>query len=154
MTGYLNTITKIVAEAVERHKYVLPGGVCVCGHDTEAKEGQYQRAWRDHMVEKVAIAVHVYAMDHEHAGEEVVAKADTWTLVTELVKRGFLKAELKPASEDWDNTVPRELAGVLEDREDESSARAAAWLAEHENDDAVWYLIGSLLDQIIEMADR
>lgn len=53
----------------------------------------------------------------------------------------------------WDNTVPRELAGVLEDREDERSVRAAEWLAEHENDDAVWDLIGSLLDRITQMAN-
>lgn len=53
----------------------------------------------------------------------------------------------------WDNTVPRELAGVLEDREDERSVQAAEWLAEHENDDEVWDLIGSLLDRITQMAD-
>lgn len=53
----------------------------------------------------------------------------------------------------WDNTVPRELAGVLEDREDERSVRAAEWLAEHENDDAVWDLIGSLLNRITQMAN-
>ena len=52
----------------------------------------------------------------------------------------------------WQNTVPRELADVLRDREDEASERAAEWLAEHENDDEVWTLIGRLLDQLTDMA--
>lgn len=54
----------------------------------------------------------------------------------------------------WANSIPRELADALLDREDEESERAAEWLAEHENDDVVWNLIGPLLDQITEMADQ
>ncbi|MDX3275567.1 MULTISPECIES: hypothetical protein [Streptomyces] len=53
----------------------------------------------------------------------------------------------------WDNAVPRALADALRDREDDRSVQAAEWLAEHENDDELWSLIGSLLDRITEFAD-
>ncbi|MEH0490568.1 hypothetical protein QBA78_36540 [Streptomyces scabiei] len=53
----------------------------------------------------------------------------------------------------WDNAVPRALADALRDREDDESLRAAEWLAEHENDDELWSLIGGLLDRITEFAD-
>lgn len=56
----------------------------------------------------------------------------------------------EPAS--WDNSVPRALAEALEDREDEESRRAARWLAEHENDDYLWDLVGGLMDRITELA--
>lgn len=56
----------------------------------------------------------------------------------------------EPAS--WDNSVPRALAEALDDREDDESCGAARWLAEHENDDYVWDLIGKLLDRITELA--
>ncbi|MGW0881327.1 hypothetical protein [Streptomyces sp. NPDC002671] len=52
----------------------------------------------------------------------------------------------------WDNAVPQALADALRDREDAASLRAAAWLAEHENDDYVWQLIGKLLDRFTELA--
>lgn len=52
----------------------------------------------------------------------------------------------------WDNSIPRELAGCLEDRETTRSEHAARWLKEHENDDALWNLIGGLLDRIESMA--
>jgi hypothetical protein len=53
----------------------------------------------------------------------------------------------------WSNTVPRALAEALTDREDAESCHAAAWLAEHENDDELWDLLGKLMDRITELAD-
>ncbi|WP_327357813.1 hypothetical protein [Streptomyces sp. NBC_01304] len=53
----------------------------------------------------------------------------------------------------WDNAVPRALADALRDRADDEFVQAAEWLAEHENDDELWSLIGGLLDRITEFAD-
>lgn len=52
----------------------------------------------------------------------------------------------------WSNTVPREVAGVLQDREDADSVAAARWLAKHENDDAVWDILGRAVDELTELA--
>lgn len=54
----------------------------------------------------------------------------------------------------WDNAITRELANALRDRGDLESLAAAHWLAEHENDDEAWSLIGGLLDRITRTAKQ
>ena len=54
----------------------------------------------------------------------------------------------------WDNRITRELADALRDRGDPESREAAHWLAEHENDDGIWRLVGDLLDRLTLMANE
>lgn len=69
-------------------------------------------------------------------------------------KHGATVVDEDPDNRGWSNTVPRELASVLRDREDANSRRAAAWLKRHENDPRVWDLIDSLMDEITRIANE
>lgn len=52
----------------------------------------------------------------------------------------------------WRNSIPRELADALQNRETPEATRTIAWLAAHENDGELWDRIGDLLDDIERMA--
>lgn len=66
--------------------------------------------------------------------------------------RGALSMLQGVEASSWSNTVPREVASVLRDREGAESVAAARWLAEDENDDAVWDVLGRAVDELTELA--
>ena len=55
-------VTERAAEVVGRHGYVLPGGICACGHDLQATHGGYTKAWRAHLAHEIGAALHRVAM--------------------------------------------------------------------------------------------
>ncbi|MFK0244549.1 hypothetical protein ACIQUM_07610 [Amycolatopsis azurea] len=54
----------------------------------------------------------------------------------------------------WANPIARELAAVLDDRDDDASVAATVWLHEHENDTGFWKLIDGLLDHVVSLAEE
>lgn len=57
-----------------------------------------------------------------------------------------------PTAPHWDNDLTAAIAALLDDRDDEKSERLSEWLYEHENDDAVWGLIDSLIGDLEALA--
>jgi hypothetical protein len=68
------------------------------------------------------------------------------------LERAIVKISRSHVDDTWDNTIPREIAGALECREDSASTRAAAWLHANENEDAVWQIINRAMDAITELS--
>lgn len=69
------------------------------------------------------------------------------------LERAIVNVSRSHVDDTWDNTIPREIADALECREDAASLRAAGWLHEHENDDAVWQIINRAMDALTELAE-
>lgn len=58
---------------------------------------------------------------------------------------------------EWANSIPRELAGALSERDNDPVDRQVSqltqeWLKTHENDAAVWDVINDALDRLNELA--
>lgn len=98
----------------------------------------------------------VYTDDAGHDYEQPVADVVTaGTLIDQESGDDLpISTVVVITSDSWDNTVPRELASCLRDREDDKSVRAAEWLEDNENEDYLWNLIGDLLDRITELANE
>lgn len=69
------------------------------------------------------------------------------------LERAIVQVGRSHVDDTWDNTIPREIADALECRSDAVSLRTAAWLHEHENDDAVWQIINRAMDALTELAE-
>lgn len=55
---------------------------------------------------------------------------------------------------DWDNSLPKAFADLIEDREEDNAEAVIEWIHENESGHEMWDLIGGLADHIERVATR